>query len=184
MTWFQAQQACLAAGKHLCTNAEWQGAASGTHDPGAWPDTNENDGCTSASAPGACNTCANGARAAGSAGSIPGGTKSCISRWGAADMIGNLYEWTDFWGQTGKPGWLTKDGANAFPWPSSYGDGKDSVWNWAGRARNPQWVDGSPSSALRGGAYHRGTRSGTFTLSVEFGPARHDSFIGGRCCRR
>ena len=184
MTWFQAQQACLSAGKHLCTNAEWQGAAAGTHDPGAWPDTNEKDGCTSTATAGSCNTCSSGARAAGSAGSVPGDTKSCLSRWGAADMVGNLYEWTAFWGQTGKPGWLTVDGANAFPWPATYGDGLDSFWNWAGRARNPQWMDGAPGAALRGGAYHRGTRSGTFTLSVEFGPARNDTFIGGRCCRR
>ena len=30
MNYFQAQQACSNAGKHLCTNAEWQAAAAGT----------------------------------------------------------------------------------------------------------------------------------------------------------
>ena len=34
VTWFQAQQSCEAAGKDLCTNAEWQAAAAGTSDPG------------------------------------------------------------------------------------------------------------------------------------------------------
>jgi len=30
LTYYQAQQACTNSGKHLCTNAEWQAAASGT----------------------------------------------------------------------------------------------------------------------------------------------------------
>jgi formylglycine-generating enzyme required for sulfatase activity len=34
ITWFQANQACLLAGKRLLTNREWQGGAAGTPDPG------------------------------------------------------------------------------------------------------------------------------------------------------
>src|SRR5262249_43834089 len=34
ITWFQANQACLLSGKRLLTNREWQGAATGTPDPG------------------------------------------------------------------------------------------------------------------------------------------------------
>ena len=46
ITWYQATQACANAGKHLCTNAEWQTAASGTPDPGdglAIPDGSDQD---------------------------------------------------------------------------------------------------------------------------------------------
>ena len=34
VTWFQANQLCLLSGKRLLTNREWQGAATGTPDPG------------------------------------------------------------------------------------------------------------------------------------------------------
>ena len=33
LTWFHAQSACAASGKRLLTNAEWQAAVAGTHDP-------------------------------------------------------------------------------------------------------------------------------------------------------
>jgi len=77
ITWFQAQQACVNAGKRLLSNAEWQAAAAGTPDPGATP--GEED----------CNTL-----------SGPEGTGSrenCLSDWGAFDMVGNVWEWVADW---------------------------------------------------------------------------------------
>jgi len=79
ITWFQAQQACFNARKRLPSNAEWQGAVSGTQDPG--PDNGSTD-CNTASANAAVNT---------------GSRSGCVSRFGAFDMVGNLGEWVADW---------------------------------------------------------------------------------------
>ncbi len=72
ITWFQAQQACALSGKRLITNGEWQRAAAGTPDGAPC--------LVSAGGPG--NT----------------GTAGCVSSWGAFDMVGNVWEWVDQWG--------------------------------------------------------------------------------------
>src|SRR5262245_3658995 len=71
ITWFQAQQALANSGKRLPSNAEWQQAVAGTPDPGT------DNGTTD------CNV---------STGSFvnTGSRSSCISNWGANDMVGNL----------------------------------------------------------------------------------------------
>ena len=79
ITWFQAQQACVNAGKRLPSNAEWQAAAAGTPDPGATP--GEED----------CNTLSAGPEGTGS-------RANCLSDWGAFDMVGNVWEWVADWG--------------------------------------------------------------------------------------
>ncbi len=77
ITWFQAQQACAAAGKRLLTNAEWQMAAAGTDD---------SDPATG----GPCNigtsTVAN-----------TDGNPSCVSNWNVINMVGNVQEWVADW---------------------------------------------------------------------------------------
>jgi hypothetical protein len=88
VSWFQAAQACRLAGKRLLTNAEWQDAAAGTFDPGS------NDGTTNSK----CNTSGEDVRNTGSAGGTAGGPDSCISNWGAQDMVGNVAEWVADWG--------------------------------------------------------------------------------------
>jgi len=181
MTWFQAAQACELAGKRLCSNYQWQVAAAGTHDPGSWPDSNSKDGCSGTWKIGSCNTCSAAIRSTGNAGTTASATTSCVSNWGAEDMVGNLTEWTAMWGQAG-PGWATKTAYFAYPWPSGYFD--DSTENLNGNSANPnQWTQGAPSAALRGGPYSRGKASGTFHISMYNGPTRGDGFIGARCCR-
>lgn len=76
-TWFQAAQACRLAGKRLLTNLEWQDAAAGTPDPGT------DNGTTD------CKV---------TYGFVPTGSRaSCVSAWGAYDMVGNAGEWVADW---------------------------------------------------------------------------------------
>ncbi|MBI3797233.1 MAG: SUMF1/EgtB/PvdO family nonheme iron enzyme [Deltaproteobacteria bacterium] len=84
LTWFQAQQACANAGKRLLRNGEWQVAAAGTPDPGAADD----DSTT-------CNTTNDGFPANDPVNT--GSRSACVSRWGAFDMVGNVWEWVEDW---------------------------------------------------------------------------------------
>ena len=71
LTWFQAQAACAASGKHLITDAEWQAAVEGTEDPGDCVVFDSEPLATAAD--------------------------RCSSYWGANDMIGNVWEWVNDW---------------------------------------------------------------------------------------
>ncbi len=175
MTWFQAQQACLLAGKRLCTNVEWQGAVVGTVDPGAY----------NGAAGGPCHTNGTLPRKAGLAGTAPGASSSCISAWGAADMIGNLHEWVDLWGQVGAD-WSSASSWTVTAWPSGagYGDGKDKSRGFngsAGLASGAQ-IKGLPSAAIRGGYWKDGDGAGAFAVNVTNAPANAWESIGVRCC--
>lgn len=176
MTWFQAQQACINAGKHLCTNGEWQAAAAGTHDPGS------NDGSKSAK----CNTSTTtkSARYTGKALSNPPSTTDCVSNHGAEDMIGNLWEWVDLWGQAGKVNTNFSSGTTATPWRSSYGDGGDKTWNLNGEAFDHPFITGMPAAAIRGGDWQYGTGAGVFAMGLNSGPSLDAGYYGARCCRR
>lgn len=79
-TWFQAAQACRLSGKRLLTNLEWQDAAAGTPDPGT------DDGTTDCAITWESDFALTGARS------------SCVSAWGAHDMVGNAGEWVADWG--------------------------------------------------------------------------------------
>ena len=173
MTWFQAQQACALAGKSLCTNEEWQAAAAGTYDPGSAETGTQ---CRIAST----NT---GPRVTGLAGTTPGGTATCVSMWGAEDMIGNLWEWVSWWGQGGMT-WQASNGQDASAvWGASYGS--DSTWSVNGTAHNgTAYAAGLPAAAIRGGNWLYGSDAGAFTMSLYSGPLNWKSDIGVRCCRR
>ena len=179
ITWFQAQQACAASGKHLCTNEEWQTAVAGTYDPGTWPGTSGACGSASATS-GRCITCAGGPRNTGQAGTVAGGTNDCISMHGAEDMIGNLWEWTAWWGQAGRT-WQTSDGQSASPWPAAYN--ADYTWNVNGTAHNGSaWVAGLPAAAVRGGNWSNETYAGAFAVQWGYGPSYWYTDLGFRCC--
>jgi len=181
MTWFQAQQACVNAGKDLCTNEDWQAAAAGTPDPGPWPDTNEADGCGgSAPLTGACNTCAATERKTGRAWTGDFLT-SCMSRFGAYDMIGNHHEWTKAWSLYGDP---SGDANGKQVVPEYKGDGHVMV---VPAAYNGVYSDNQPvfpAVARRAGAYHEGSSAGVFFFNVYYGAALADGNSGARCCRR
>ena len=164
MTWFQAQQACALAGKHLCTNDQWQAAAAGTPDTAA-----------------SCNISGTPSVKSITTGKWP----LCISNWGAMDMVGSVTEWVAWWGQAGTT-WMTKNAESSTPWPSSYGsygDGQDktmsnngSVSDIVGQAK------GIPAAAIRGGSWNHGTAAGVFHWNLNRAPSMKWGFIGARCC--
>jgi len=165
LTWFQAQSACAASGKSLLTNAEWQAAVAGTVDPNG----NTEDGpCLDRPREGPHNP-----RLTGTAGDTPGGVDSCISYWGAEDMVGNLWEWVEDWyGQGPDSG---ADGSQ----PSAYfGDG---YWNVDAAEVQGSSSPFFPATAYRGGDFMSWVESGAFAMSLDSAPSRRDRLIGFRC---
>jgi len=161
VTWFQAAAACAFSGKHLCTNGEWQVAAFGTPEDSV-----------------SCNTSGQKAEKAG-------GRTKCQSQVGARDMVGNLWEWVDHWGQAGM-GWITSDGQSTSPWPGA-GYGSDRTYNVNGRAYSGvsgTHTNGMPSAAFRGGYYGDGKAAGAFSMTWVAGPSHSQAPFGARCCRR
>jgi formylglycine-generating enzyme required for sulfatase activity len=146
-TWFQAVQACALSGKRLLTNQEWQRTAAGTP-----PD--DDDGAT------VCNTSATG-------GPVSTGSRTgCVSRWGAFDLAGNAWEWTD------DP---VDVGAACDYWPSSFGD---DISCFSGAPANP--IIGA---LARGGHWNYASGAGIFALNTFHDPSFPTLFIGFRCGR-
>jgi eukaryotic-like serine/threonine-protein kinase len=79
VSWFEAKQLCESKGKRLCELSEWRGACGGKYPYGSSWDPNR------------CNTVDEDEfdRDLAAAGSL----KSCRSRSGAYDMVGNVHEW-------------------------------------------------------------------------------------------
>jgi hypothetical protein len=161
-SWFQAQAMCVNAGKRLCTNAEWQAAARGTHDPGASDGTG-----------GACLTTGSAVRNTGL------GT-ACRSDFGAEDMIGNAAEWAAEWGDTGVDGAFA-NAKNASPWPPGmgFGDGSDATYNLN---TNSDLGSNTPNAAIRGGGVSDNGLAGTFSYSMDHAPSLQHPEVAGRCC--
>jgi len=187
ITWFQAAQMCANAGKRLCTNAEWQTAVSGTPDPGAGTSA---DHGPSARVTLACNVASNPGEGpyAGTSGTAATGTPAnalahadCVSRFGAYDMIGNVWEWVADWQQAGgdASGWT--EGKFAAAWSAAFG--ADGTWNINGRAAGDEgWKDGLPAAGFRGGDWDDGTGAGAFAVNWNNAPSSWASSYGARCC--
>lgn len=164
LTWFQADQACAAAGKRLCTLAEWQVAAAGTPDD-----------------PAKCRLDA----FAGQTTAIDAAT-GCTSVWGAADMVGNVAEWTATLSTTGKKWAQATSTTQANAWPAGYGDGQDATLGVNGyaslEAQDGNFVKGVPVAVVRGGSYLDGAAAGVFAMDWSRSPADASATIGLRCC--
>ena len=176
ITWFQAQAACGAAGKVMCTDAQWQLAAFGTPDP---------DSTDPGSDAEKCNIWSNSKPSDSIWGTtnqtiLGGSANQCISRFGAYDMVGNVWEWTsNWWGQG-----ADSDDGNQPNDGEFHGDG---YWNVDNAQANGSYTEGNPvfpASALRGGTWSHGSRAGVFALHLNYGPARWLTSLGSRCCRR
>jgi formylglycine-generating enzyme required for sulfatase activity len=161
VTWFQANEACIAAGKRLAHRAEWLAGASGT------PDTS------------VCNVASGGARAAAP-------INTCVSAAGAHDMIGNVWEWTDEWyAGLGNASSNTPNGTPATDgWPTDgdlyRGDGTRNIASSAFPGGGGPRI-GIPSAAFRGGAWGDGARAGVFALGLDLAPSAWNASVGFRC---
>jgi len=142
ITWFQAAAACANADKRLPSNAEWQVAALATPDDGS---------CI-----------------VDAAGPAPTGTASCLSEWGAYDMIGNVTEWVADWAPT-----AAACVPEIFP---ATGD--------LNCTRGVSSTEPTPSALVRGGYYGDTVdEAGVFSVAWTLSPAVAGSNIGFRCAR-
>lgn len=154
-TWFQAEQACALSGKRLLTNQEWQRAAASTPDPGI-----SDDGTT---------TCATNSPVTPP---NTGARSSCVSAWGANDMIGSVWEWVGDWADNAGlcVDWTTEAGIAGGDISCFGGDGASSFRR-------------IPAALLRGGDRFYGESAGVFAVLASFRPVTIQGSIGLRCAR-
>lgn len=203
MTWYQAAVACAMSGKQLIPDSVWQLAAVGTNDPGSGGGTGGvNGGSATDAAAAQCNTnthggsndvdgnslwsdASNKVRKTNRAGATSAGTNACLSRFGVADMVGNLWEWTDMNGvQAGTQAGFSQGLAQT---PSALGK-DDNTWNVNGSSYGYNgstygWMNGAPAAALRGGAWNDSAAGGVFALPLNSSGSYSGWAVGFRCAR-
>jgi formylglycine-generating enzyme required for sulfatase activity len=179
MTTLQAEQFCALSDKSLCTNAEWQAAVSGTYDPGNTPQREYQ--CL-------INASTDAHRMTGNAVSPIDINDSCISAWGAEDMVGNFGEWVSDWMVTGRRA-QESDGEEIEPWSLHSGGHPvdDHTWNVNGQSVQPtsafQSIKGLVASPTRGGTNQAGTHAGIVFIDATFSPECYLGTTSTRCCR-
>ena len=177
-----AATACAAAGKHLCSSAEWMAAANLNGQVYDLDNTTTSDACIvdsglycpnhSGSSGEACNTGSNKDTNAPS---------NCVSAEGVYDLIGNVWEWTsdevDVNADSIGGGWnYPNDDVTPNLWgnttPSSH-YGNDGVYTSSTK-------DGR--AVVRGGRWSVGGYAGLFCIDLSDAPGTSYSSIGFRCC--
>jgi len=182
-----ARIACSRAGKHLCTDSEWLGAAnirgqyynlptgansanvlpSGASDSSACV-TYEAADCDWADSPNGGDACMTGSHV------------SCVSAEGVYDMVGNVWEWTnetvDVTNPEGSVGYKYANSSGG--WQNTTGVetaiyGNDGVYF-------PLSVGGR--AVARGGTWDNGAIAGPFSANLNYAPSVTGYGIGFRCC--
>jgi formylglycine-generating enzyme required for sulfatase activity len=177
-----AQIACTNAGKHLCTDDEWLGAANVQGNYYNLPSD-------LAVAPyycviGSSTYCLDHSYSSGEAcdtGTYSGGASGCYSSEGVYDMVGNVYEWTNEIVNVTSP-----SGTEAWHYISTNGltySTSSSVDNgYFGKDGTYFVVSATGNAVLRGGAWYSGALAGPFCANLYYGPADAHSDLGFRCC--
>jgi formylglycine-generating enzyme required for sulfatase activity len=166
----QAVSACIKAGKRLPTNDEWYLAAVGTPDAIASDESGCNlDSNWQPSRPGET-----------------GSSNTCVSYYGAYDMVGNVWEWVadtvrngEYKGVTVPPSGFVTDVDEAGVAITTDGKqpkevfGSDRFWS------NPSQVAG----VFRGGYWASKTDGGLYTLFAQVPPSFVGEGVGFRCVK-
>ena len=178
----EARTACSNAGKHLCTDEEWLGAANLNGQVYNLP-------IDLAVSPyfcvtGASTDCAGESPGSGSACKTGGctddeGCGNCVSSEGVYDQVGNVWEWTNETATMVSPesGWHYINTIDMSWSTSSSADdgtyGKDGTYFLAGTNNR---------AVRRGGRWGYGPLAGPFCALLTSGPSLTYYSIGFRCC--
>src|SRR6266480_664099 len=115
------------------------------------PGTPDSSACNESSPPAPQNTGANA---------------GCVSRFGAFDMVGNVWEWVADWGD---------QAVNCTNWPAGFG----SDWSCFGLGEG-EANSNLPGALIRGGGFASGTTAGPFAVSAGERPSSSAPTIGFR----
>lgn len=192
MTWYQASVACAMSGKQIIPDDVWQLAAIGTIDPNTASGTGGLTGGSQTDATNAqCNInsgsgtsggtwqdATTGVRPTSRAGTTPGGSNACLSRFGVEDMIGNLWE------RTATNGVLI--GSAGFVSIQAFGT-TDPVVSTTGaivyNGTSNTTVTGAPAGVMRGGSYIDTTNAGLYHTYTAWHGSASQLNVGFRCAR-
>ena len=97
-----------------------------------------------------------------------GSRSGCVSRFGAFDMVGNLWEWVADWDERGDGGCATYPAGEFGADITCFGDGTPNRF---------------PGALMRGAGFNGDTMAGPFAVDASFLPSFSESHLGFRGVR-